>query len=82
MHQRDAQLRRALRRRSRCPRREKCDGEAEALRPDDPCSVLDVELLAFAAVRVQEDFAVSQHTINVEHDQFDLRGLVSGGHEP
>ena len=37
----------------------------------DAGSVLDVELLAFAAVGMKEDFSVSQHTIDVEEDERD-----------
>ena len=36
-------------------------------------AVLDVELLALAAVGVQQDCAVGQHAVDVEQDQPDAR---------
>src|SRR5262245_35641225 len=80
VHQRHAELPRTLRRRGRHARREESNREPQPLRPHDSGPVLDVELFALAAVRVQEDLAVGQHAVDIEQHEPDRRRFDRQGH--
>src|SRR5205823_11404418 len=80
VHNRNPELRRALRRRGRVSRRQHPDFQTRALRPDEPRAVLDVELLALRAVGMEQDLAVGQDAVDVEQYQFDVLRLRLNGH--
>ena len=79
VHERDAELSGALCGRGGRPRRQEPDVEAKPERPHDGRTVLDVEQLAFRAVRVQQQLAVGEDAVDVEQDEPDFSGSCVHG---
>ena len=73
MHERDAELRGPLGGGGRQAGRQEPDFQADTLRPHHDNAVPDVELLAFAAVAVQDHAPVRQYPVDVKEHEPDPR---------